>query len=71
MIERHFKREITIERPYFNYTTYVKYYSKRLKNDKDLQDYISYLRAKACEYSIDGWAVTYYIKVDINKYIKL
>lgn len=72
MIERHFKREITVERPPLNYTTYVKYYSKRFKNDKDLHDYIDYLRDKSCEHSVDVWTVSYYIKVDnINKYIRL
>lgn len=72
MIERRFKREITVEETYLNYTTYTKYFRKRFRSDKDLQAYISYLQNETYENSTDGWKVNYYIKVDsINKYIRL
>lgn len=72
MIEKRFKRTITIEETYLNYTTYVKYFRKRFKREQDLQEYISYLQDKAYENSSDGWTVNYFIKVDsINKYIRL
>lgn len=72
MIERRFKREITIEETYLNYTTYVKYFRKRFKTDEDLQAYIEHLRDKACENSTCGWKVNYYVKIEsINKYIRL
>lgn len=72
MIEKRFKRTITIEETYLNYTTYVKYFRKRFRSDKDLQAYINYLKDKSYENSSYGWTVNYFIKVDsINKYIRL
>lgn len=72
MIEKRFKRTITIEETYLHYTTYYKYFRKRFKNEKELEDYINYLKDKSYETSSSGWTVNYYMKVDsINKYIML
>ena len=72
MIEKRFKRTITIEETYLHYTTYTKYFRKRFRSEKDLQNYIEHLKDKSYETSSDGWTVNYYIKVDsINKYIRL
>ena len=72
MIEKRFKRTITIEETYLNYTTYTKYFRKRFRSEKELEDYLGYLKDKAYENSSDGWTVNYYIKVNsFNKYIML
>ena len=72
MIEKRFKRTTTIEETYLNYTTYTKYFRKRFRSEKELEDYINYLKDKSYENSSYGWTVNYYMKVDsINKYIRL
>ena len=72
MIEKRFKRTITIEETYLHYTTYTKYFRKCFRSEKDLQNYIERLKDKSYESSSDGWTVNYYIKVNsINKYIRL
>ena len=71
-LEKRFKRTITIEETYLHYTTYTKYFRKRFRSEKDLQNYIEHLKNKSYETSSDGWTVNYYMKVNsINKYIML
>ena len=72
MLEKRLKRTITIEETYLHYTTYTKYFRKRFRSEKDLQNYIENLKNKSYETSSSGWIVNYYMKVNsINKYIRL
>lgn len=72
MIERRFKREITVKKNNLNYTTYVKYYSKHFKSVEYVQTYLNYLQNKACKRSTDSRTVNYYVEIEaIEKYVKI
>lgn len=64
------KQILKVEEHYNDYTTYIKYYRKKFNTTDDLNNYINKLKKDSLE-SVDGWELTFFVKMENDKNYKM